>query len=90
MIYCVVMAGKPGYERLRPVIYGLRSTGSEGFDDRIRIEGEPVDDFGTISDKFRGLLSSTVSEMFDRSVPFTMTAARERCRYCPYSRLCQR
>lgn len=90
MIYCVVMSGKPGYERQRPVIYGLRGTGSEGFDDRITVEGEPLTVFCTVGERFRDLLASTVAEIFDVEIPFTMTAARDRCRYCPYNRLCQR
>jgi hypothetical protein len=90
MIYCVVMSGRQGYEKLRPVIYGLRSPGSAGFDDRIRVEGEPADDFGKIAGRFRALLAANISVMFDSAVPFTMTTTKERCSYCPYKRLCQR
>ena len=90
MIYCVVMEDKTGYGRLRPVIYGLRSAVSDGFDDRIEVEGEPVEDFSTISGRFKEMLSGVVSEIFAPDVPFTMTTVKERCSYCPYRRLCQR
>ena len=90
MIYCVVMSGRQGYDKLRPVIYGLRSPGSAGFDDRIKVGGEFLDDFVKIEDSFRTLLTTTVSDMFNKEVPFTMTKIRDRCKYCSYKNMCQR
>ncbi len=45
MIYCVIMSDKEGYSRLRPVIYALRSSNRDEFEDRLVVEGTPMDDF---------------------------------------------
>jgi hypothetical protein len=90
LIYCVIMSDKEGYDRLRPVIYALRSGSGDDFDDRLTIGGIPVDDFALVSEGFTGLLKTTMTQMFDRSRPFVKTAVKVRCGYCPYKNLCQR
>jgi hypothetical protein len=90
LIYCVIMSDKVGYERLRPVIYALRSGSGGDFDDRLTIAGSPVDDFSLISERFTELLKATMTQMFDRNHPFIKTTVKVRCGYCPYRKLCQR
>jgi hypothetical protein len=90
LIYCVIMADKEGYRRLRPVIYALRSGSGGDFDDRLTIGGIPVDEFGFVSDRFTELLKTTVTQIFNHSLPFVKTEVKSRCGYCPYAKLCQR
>jgi len=90
LIYCVIMSDKTGYTRLRPVIYPLRSSNSDEYEDRLVCGGIPIDDFKTVSLLFSDLLIHTVSEIFNDAQPFVMTQVKERCRYCPYQELCQR
>ena len=90
MIYCVIMTGRVGYERMRPVIYGLRSGSISDFDDRIMVGGVPVDDFSQVSGTFGKLLNNTLESIFDPTEPFTMTPVVDRCLYCPFKNLCQR
>lgn len=90
MIYCLVMEGKSGYERLRPVIYRLRADEGEEFRDYLTIGKEPLDDFSAVSDEFSELLDNTISDIFNPDIPFIMTSDKNRCQFCPYKNLCQR
>ncbi len=90
MIYCTVMSGREGYEKLRPVIYGLRSEAGDDFADYLTVEGKPLEDFSAVATRFSELLDNAISDIFNNDVAFTMTTVRDRCGYCPYRGLCQR
>ena len=90
LIYCVIMSGKEEYSRLRPVIYALRSSSSDEFEDRLVIEENPILDFSLVANRVTDILKHIVSRMFNLSAPFEMTTEHERCRFCPYKELCNR
>ncbi len=90
LIYCAVVDGKPGFEHIRPVIYGLRGVRDDSYDDNITIGKEVIETFASVRDQFMPLLSGVLSEMFDPATPFEMTGERDRCRYCRFIELCNR
>lgn len=54
-------------------------------------EGNPMDRMGEQElQNFEKVLKSIVSEVFDLSSPFTQTAVRESCVFCPYTAICGR
>jgi CRISPR/Cas system-associated exonuclease Cas4 (RecB family) len=49
-----------------------------------------LEDFRNYSDEFTLRLKEVVEEIFDAKVPFSPTPVVDRCRYCPYRRICHR
>ncbi len=42
------------------------------------------------NEKFKELLGSLISEIFNRAIPFSQTNDIKRCEYCPYTHICRR
>jgi CRISPR/Cas system-associated exonuclease Cas4 (RecB family) len=50
----------------------------------------PVDDFRMYRQEFNERLAGLVSQIFDKSVPFTQTNDSDKCRNCPFVGICGR
>ena len=94
LLYCeLFLQNNPGVN-LRPSLYPVRSIFSDKFSDIFNIKkGEdrgPVQSYSTIRDSFMTGLSKVISDIFDKERDIVMTSDLQKCRYCPYNRLCDR
>ena len=72
-----------------PALLFIQHAASEYYNPVLKLGGEYIKDVATDDGShFVSLLVQKVNEMFDPSQPFVPTADRERCRRCPYARLC--
>ncbi len=79
---------------IAPGLYPIMDLNQENFDWHISIgppnKKEIMEDFRNFNDEFTQRLTETVEEIFNPEVPFSPTAITDRCRYCPYRRICHR
>ncbi|MDR1666274.1 MAG: PD-(D/E)XK nuclease family protein [Bacteroidales bacterium] len=80
----------PSFPTVTPALYVIRELFSENFDPVIRLSGDPVVNYHSISRDFRVELNSLLAEMFLSDEPFTQTADKKKCRYCLYAGFCHR
>jgi len=77
-----------------PGLYPIMELNKENFDYHISIgpanKKERVGDFRKLNDEFTQKLIETVEEIFNPAVPFSPTTVTDRCRYCPYRKICHR
>jgi CRISPR/Cas system-associated exonuclease Cas4 (RecB family) len=77
-----------------PGLYPIMDLNKDDFDYRIKIgsarQKEVLEDFRKINDEFTLKLTELVEEIFNTKVPFSQTTIVEKCRYCPYRRICHR
>lgn len=77
-----------------PGLYPVMNISQDDFDWHILIgpprQKEIFGDFRIINDEFSEKLIEVVGEIFNPAVPFDQTEIRDRCRYCPYRRICHR
>jgi ATP-dependent helicase/nuclease subunit B len=90
LIYCYLLSDEKDFALSRPVIYALRESNREKWDDMITIGKKPLDSFKEVETQFAELLTKTVEEMFDPSTPFTLTTNSSSCLNCPYKKICKK
>lgn len=61
----------------------------DSYDPTLCLSKEPVIDIFDVKKEFEELLSHTINEIFNMSIPFTPTSNNETCTYCPYSLICR-
>ena len=74
-----------------PIIPGLmniREINNKNFTINISIGKNKVDNINSYLDDFENLLSKKLSEIFDKTLPFTETEDKENCKFCAYKNLC--
>ena len=84
---CLVKAKHPDTS-VSPALLFIQHAGGDDYDPTLCFGREPIRDVADGSHRFGELLRQTLQEMFAADVPFTPTADRDRCRYCPYKNLC--
>ena len=84
---CLVKAKHPDTS-VSPALLFIQHAGGDDYDPTLCFGREPIRDVADTSQRFGELLRQTLQEMFAADVPFTPTADRDRCRYCPYKNLC--
>ena len=90
LIYCYLLSDEKGFALSRPVIYALRESNREKWDDTITIGKKPLDNFKEVETQFAELLTKTVEEIFDPSIPFALTTYDSSCSSCPYKKICKK
>jgi hypothetical protein len=77
-----------------PGLYPVMDISKDDFDYHISIgpqnKKENISDYRIFNDDFKGMLTQTVEEIFNPSVPFYPTEITDRCKYCPYMNICHR
>jgi hypothetical protein len=77
-----------------PGLYPVMELNKEEFDYHISIgesrKKEILGDFRIINDEFTAKLTETVLDIFNPEVPFSPTGIIDRCRNCPYRKICHR
>lgn len=77
----------------RPIalaIYKTRELQYSGYNTAVTCSGTPVDSHLPYLGRYRELLDTTLSGLFDFGTPFTQTASPIPCAYCDYRPLCNR
>jgi CRISPR/Cas system-associated exonuclease Cas4 (RecB family) len=73
----------------QPVIYSLRQFFSENYSPEIRRDNQSFL-FSELEEEFLNFLKSVVEEIFSPENRFVQTRHEEKCRYCPYRKICRR
>lgn len=77
-----------------PGLYPIMDLNKDDFDYHIKIgpsrQKEILGDYRNFNDEFTLKLTELVEEIFDKEIPFSQTTIVDRCRYCPYRRICHR
>lgn len=77
-----------------PGLYPIMDISKDEFDYHIAIgpphKKENISDYRIFNGEFTGMLTETVEEIFNPSIPFLPTEITDRCRYCPYRNICHR
>jgi CRISPR/Cas system-associated exonuclease Cas4 (RecB family) len=77
-----------------PGLYPIMDLNKDDFDWRIKIgparQKEFLGDYRDFNDEFTLKLKELVEEIFNKEIPFSQTMIVDRCRYCPYRRICHR
>ena len=66
----------------------IREINNKNFTINISIGKNKVDNINSYLDDFEKLLSKKLSEIFDKTLPFTETEDKENCKFCAYKNLC--
>ena len=85
---------------IRPTVYEVLKFDAElkrssDFDDsdkegNFKLAGEPLYSYLDINSEFTARLNGMIEEIFSADRAFTQTCDADVCRYCNFSRLCQR
>ena len=78
-----------------PSLYATRNIFNADFTNKISLKHagekpEEVNDFRKIEGLVRENLELVVSDIFNPHVPFSQTKDDEKCKFCPYKRICHR
>ena len=72
-----------------PALLFIQHAASDDYNPVLKLGGDYIEDVATDDgNHFVSLLLQKVNEMFDPSQPFLPTSDSDRCRTCPYARLC--
>jgi CRISPR/Cas system-associated exonuclease Cas4 (RecB family) len=81
-------------EKIMPGLYAMRSLYEPGFDPALFLGSRQprtrLDSFGEVEQEFTRHLRITLSGIFDRTIPFTQTENRMKCRICNFAAICNR
>ena len=91
----LIHSSEPGLTAaIVPGLYPVMELNKEEFDYHISIgesrKKEILGDFRIINDEFSAELTETIREIFNPGVPFSPTGIIDRCRNCPYRKICHR
>ncbi len=90
LVYTYILSkNKTSENGFQPVIYSLRKFFDEIYSPEVTW-GKKDFSFREIEGDFFGLLKVLVQEIFSAENVFTQTPYVEKCRYCPYNKICQR
>lgn len=91
MTYCLAYHDMVDPEcSIKPEVYPFRIMASTGEIPLIKIEGEEVNDYKQFESEFRERLTSMISEIFSRDVPFDQAEDPNSCTFCPFLDLCNK
>ena len=94
LLYCELFMQNTDRSDLRPSLYPVRKLFSTNFSDTFIINNGPVngpvESYGLIREEFIRGLQKVFYDIFDKTREINMTSDRQKCRYCPYNRLCNR
>jgi len=71
-----------------PALLFIQHAGTDDYDPTLCLGREPVNDIAHVSEPFMQQLSGIISDIFNPDINFTPTDDRQRCRKCPYAKLC--
>jgi len=71
-----------------PALLFIQHAGTDDYDPTLCLGREPVNDIAHVSEPFMQQLSGIISDIFNPDINFTPTDDRQRCRNCPYAKLC--
>ncbi len=71
-----------------PALLFIQRAGQKDYDPTLKLGKELIEDAAHYEKEFMDGLSSLIAEIFNPSIPFSPTADKQRCTYCPYSALC--
>ncbi|MDR2910993.1 MAG: PD-(D/E)XK nuclease family protein [Bacteroidales bacterium] len=90
LIYTYILSkNRTSEENITPVIYDLHKLFDENFSPEINWEKQDFN-FSEITHDFSQYLKGLIQEILSPENVFTQTQHNEKCRYCPYSKICQR
>ncbi|TFH34740.1 MAG: hypothetical protein E4G95_07795, partial [Bacteroidia bacterium] len=94
LLYCELYLRETGIETVRPALYPVRMLFNEKFSD-LFVTGKGndalvIERYSMVRDTFLGHLTSVIEDILDPSVDFKMTGDRQKCKFCPYSGICER
>jgi len=90
LIYTYILSkNKTAEKEIQPVIYSLRKFFDENFSPEISWEKQDFN-FSETADDFLQHFKKLIQEILSPQNVFTQTQQNENCRYCPYSKICQR
>ncbi len=95
-IYGILFKSKQEFKAkaVIPAIYDLRKMSKKDFDAKIYMgipskkEEITSDNFNEHLEKFIPILKETISEIFNKDIPFEQTSETDNCTYCPYKDIC--
>ncbi len=94
LMYCEIYAlNNKG--KVCPSLYSIRKISDPDYTDKLKIKADKTSesvltDYSLIRKEFVSGLEKTISSIFDKDQPFTMTEQKRLCESCLYRQLCQR
>ncbi|MBS0010199.1 MAG: PD-(D/E)XK nuclease family protein, partial [Bacteroidales bacterium] len=94
LLYCEICYGGDIPGPVRPALYPVREIFSDNFSDIFNVKNGEfsglIHDYDTIRPLFTSLLEQVLADIADTEFDFVMTEKSQKCRYCPYSSICER
>lgn len=89
LFYCKIYADNTKYDgAIQPVIYKTRELLKNEKVRPLKIEGEELLDYRTVSVEFMERLKQVLAEMFDKDVPFRASDDSHSCTFCKFKAIC--
>lgn len=91
LVYCEAYAAMIDPETdIVPMLHPMKELSCGGSLEPIVIDGETIDSYKKISDRFLPALKNMFRKIFDPEVPFEQCTDPARCAFCPFTSLCGR
>lgn len=94
MLYSLIVRNDKKYNPLLlpvvPALIFIQHAFGDDYDPTLYIGKNKIDDIDSYSEEYEERLTETVSKIYDRSLPFSLTPNSKLCEYCPYKSICGR
>lgn len=92
MLYSLIVRTNKKYNNsnlpVSPALLFIQHSSEEGYNPIISIDKKKINDISEFIPDFMDNIKAILSEIFDKSTPFTHTTEKKTCINCPYARLC--
>jgi len=91
LYYAWLYASKNGMkEKITPAIINIQGLFTTDFDERLKINKEPLEDARPYLSEFEDRFKVLLEEVFNLDVPFNQTEDSKKCTYCDFKGICNR
>ena len=88
-LYSIIVGREHKATPVAPALLFIQHAGADDYNPVLKFGKEHIADVAPHEETFMNLLTATIDEMFDPSMPFEPTPDRTRCTNCPYRMLCR-
>lgn len=88
ILYSIIQKSLHPHVNVSPTLLFIQTATGENYDPTLILGKEKIRDISTYSETFIEEIKKLISEIFDKSIPFSHTQNTKSCEYCPYAILC--
>lgn len=91
LYYAWLYAAKYGLDDpITPGILNIQELFTVGFDERLKIKGEPIEDARPLLSEFEDRFKRVLLDIYGMGVPFDQTTDLKKCSFCDFKGICGR